>query len=152
MGFFHIVNFMCIFSTNVFKFYMLHTRHITFWLLYNVPHELRIKWYSPSWALTASAPCLVILKSPQCYDAGLSTNPVLQPPHVGRDISASPSINLGVPSLHLFGNHLPTNGSARPTISSSYFLQKPYLAMWNMLKFRAIFNHWVGTVMPCWLW
>ncbi len=126
------------------------------WLLYNVPHELRIKWYGPSWAQTASAPYLVIPKSPQCHDASLSSYPVLLPTHVGRDISVSPSIELGVPSLYLFGNHLSTNGLARPTVYSSYFLQKPYLAMWNMLNFavsfRGIFSNWVGTVMPYWLW
>ncbi len=56
---------MCISSTNVFIFYMLHTRHITYWLLYNVPHELRIKCYGRSCTQTASAPYLAIPKSPQ---------------------------------------------------------------------------------------
>ncbi len=135
---------------------MLHRWHIVYWLVCNVYQELRIKWYDPSWAQIASAPYLVISKSPQCHDADLSTNPVLQPLQVGRDISMSPSIELGVLSLYLFGNHLLTKGLAMMTLYSSYFPQKPYFAMWNTLNvvasFRGIFNHWVGTVMPCWLW
>ncbi len=135
---------------------MLHTWHIAYWLLHNVPHELRIKWYGPSFIQTASTPYLVIPKSPQFHDAGISTNPVFRPPRVGRDISVSPSIELGVPTIHPFGNHLSTNGSAKPTLYSSHFLRKSYLAMWNTLNFvvslTGIFHHWVGTAIPCWLW
>ncbi len=156
-GFSHRKYYTCVFTLQMsFKFYMLHTRHVLYWLVCNVPHELRIKWYSPSWAQTAFAPYLVILKSPQCHDADLSTNPVLRPPHVGRDINTSPSIELGVASLYLFSNHFSTNGITMPTLYSSYFHQKLYLAVWNTLNvavsFRGIFSHWVRTVMPCWLW
>ncbi len=135
---------------------MLHTQHIAYWLLCNVPHELKIKWFSSWWAQTASAPYLAILKSPQFHDAVLSTYLVLRPSHIGRDISASPSIELGGPSLHSFGNHLSTNSLAKLTLYSSYFLQKTSLAMWNILNFavsfRGIFLHRIGTAMPCWLW
>ncbi len=124
---------------------------IAYWLLHNVPHELRIKWYGPSCTQTASTPYLVIPKSPQFHDVGISTNPVL-----GRDINASRSIELGFPTLHILRKHLWTNGSAKPTLYSSHSFKKSYLAMWNTLNFavslRGIFRHWVGTVMPCWLW
>ncbi len=47
-GFFQIKNCIHIYlQYKCLKFYMLHTRHITYWLLHNVRHELRIKWYGP---------------------------------------------------------------------------------------------------------
>ncbi len=99
---------------------MLHTWHITYWLLYNIPHELRIKCCGTSNTQTTSAPNLGIPN----HDTGISTNQVLRPPLVGRDISASLSIELGVPMLYLFCNYLSTNGSAKPTLYFSHFLQK----------------------------
>ncbi len=86
---------------------------IIYWLLYNVTHELRIKCCCPSNTQTASAPYLGIPNSPKFHDTGISTNHVLRPPHVGKYICASPSIELGGPTLHLFRNHLSNNGSAK---------------------------------------
>ncbi len=46
----HIENlYMCKTITNVFKFYMMLTRHIIYCLLHILPHVLRIKWCGPSW-------------------------------------------------------------------------------------------------------
>ncbi len=61
---------------------------------------------------------------PKFHDTGIPTIQVLRPPCVGTDISASPSIDLGVPTLHPFRNHFSTHGSAKPTLYFSNFLQK----------------------------
>ncbi len=102
--------YMCISSTNVFKFYMLHTRHIAYWLLFNVPHELRIKCYSPPSTQTASAPYLVIQ------------------------------------NWISFNQRLSKADIIFPTLSTENLLG------YFTVSLRGIFRHWVGTVMPYWLW
>ncbi len=70
------------------QFYMLHTWHITYWLLYKTPHVLRIKWCRPSWNTDSIRTIFGLTISPQCYDTDLSTNLFLWPSHVSRDINA----------------------------------------------------------------
>ncbi len=70
------------------QFYMLHTWYITYWLLYEIPHVLRIKWYRLSWNTDSIHTIFGFTISLQCHDADLSTNQVLWPSHVSRDISA----------------------------------------------------------------
>ncbi len=126
----HRIFFTCVVMLQMFfKFYILHTWHTVYVLECKITHELRIKWYRPSWSTDSICTIFRHLKSPQCYYADLSTNLVLWPSHTGRDISASRDIDLGVPSLHPSRNDLSINGLAKPTLYSSHFHQKFYLTM-----------------------
>ncbi len=62
---------------------------------------------------------------PKFHDTGISTNQELRPQCVGRDINASPSIELGVPTLHLFGNHVSTTAQPSRLYISHTFYRNP---------------------------
>ncbi len=148
---------MCISSTNVFNFFMLHTQHITYWLLYNVQHELIIKCYGPSCTQTASAPYLVIPKSPKIpwrwhlYQSGASATTCWQryqciPKHwAGRSKFTSFR-------EQSFDQWFSQADFIFFTFSTEILLGYVKHTLNFAVSLRGIFCHWVGTDMPCWLW